>query len=384
MRVAVLTLFKGNYNYGGMLQSYALPYVIDKMGEYACQIAFRGGNNITYSTIFQQCRQYSLGEIVAKLWQRYVERKTFIIDAKLRQRKLLFDRFESEHIRVSRVYPLSDIDQLGRDYDAYVVGSDQVWNPNVANRFYVLDFPIRDNAMRISYAASIGRGFISKHEGKCLKRYLDEFDRISVREESARVLLKKADVHVPVTTVLDPTMLLSCDEWAEVCAERIIKQKYVLMYAFSDCRFKESLFEHYRTLGYEIVFIPYVKQKYNSFDGKTQMKAIWDVGPAEFLSLIRFADIVITDSFHGAVFSIIFNRHFYVFQRDRAKAKTSKNARLTDLLSLFNLEGRMVASMSDIQQDGKSIDYAAVNVKLAKLAKFSKAWLKSALNNGQQ
>lgn len=334
-----------------------------------------------YSTQLQQCRQYSVGEIIAKLWQRHIERKTFLIENKLRQRKLLFDRFESEHIKVSRYYSISDIDQLGTDYDAYIVGSDQVWNPNVANRFFVLDFPIKNNAFRISYAASIGRGYISRHEGKCLKRYIDEYDRVSVREESAKVLLEKAGVQLPITTVLDPTMLLSCDEWLEVCAERIVKQKYVLLYAFSDCSLKDGLYEHYHALGYEVVYIPYVRQKYNTFDGDTPMKALWDVGPSEFLSLIRFADMVITDSFHGAVFSIIFNRRFYVFQRDSEKAKTSKNARLSDLLSLFNLENRMNKCLDDIKQDETSIDYSKVNIELARLAKFSKEWLKSALNN---
>ena len=88
-----------------------------------------------------------------------------------------------------------------------------------------------------------------------------------------------------------------------------------------------------------------------------------------------------TDSFHGAVFSIIFNRDFYVFQRDNAKAKTSKNVRLTDLLRLFSLERRIITSMSDIRQDGTSIDYDKVNSALARSVKFSKDWLKSALNN---
>ena len=297
------------------------------------------------------------------------------------RRKCLFDKFEAEHIKVSRTYSISNINQLGMDYDAYVVGSDQVWNPNVANRFYVLDFPIKANALRISYAASIGRGYISRYEGKCMKPYLDEFDRISVREESAKLLLEKASVRLPITTVLDPTMLLSCDEWAEVCAERLIMQKYVLMYAFSDCKFKDDLYKNYKALGYEVVYIPYVKQRYNLFDGKTQMKAIWDVGPSEFLSLIRFADVVITDSFHGAVFSMIFNMDSAVFQRDNAKAKTSKNVRLTDLLHLFSLERRIITSMSDIRQDGTSIDYDKVNSALARSVKFSKDWLKSALNN---
>ena len=381
MRVAVLTLFKGNYNYGGMLQAYALPYVINKMRKNACQIAHTGGGNAMYFTKIQQCKQYSLSEIVQKLWQRHIESKTFLIESKLRQRKLLFDRFESEHIKVSRNYSLSDIEQLGKDYDAFVVGSDQVWNPNVANRFFVLDFPIRDNAKRISYAASIGRGYISKYEGKCLKLFLDKFDSISVREESAKALLQKADVHVPITTVLDPTMLLSYDEWADICAERIIKQKYVLMYAFSECKFRQSLYDYYHALGYKVVYIPYVKQKYNNFDGKSCMHALWNVGPSEFLSLIRYADVVVTDSFHGAVFSIIFNKCFYVFQRDSTKAKTSKNVRLTDLLHLFGLENRIITGLSGIKARRDTIKYSYVNDELSRLAEVSKTWLKSALNN---
>lgn len=208
---------------------------------------------------------------------------------------------------------------------------------------------------------------------------MDSFDAISVREASAKALLEKAEVKVSIKIVLDPTMLLSTEEWNQVCSERMIKEKYVLLYSFSNCLFQNELKDFYTSLGYQIIFIPYVKQKYNKFDGISPLRPMWNVGPAEFLSLIRYADVVVTDSFHGAVFSIMYNRTFYVFNRDNVKAKTSKNVRLCDLLNLYGLSDRMIENVENLKKLNDNINYVSINQKRMMFADESIKWLQQSL-----
>lgn len=381
MKTGILTIFNGNYNYGGMLQAYALAKVCNDMGYTACQVRFNGGTNIIYSSRLQQCKQYSFFEIISKFREKLLEKKgRNIIDVKLKGRKNLFDKFVQNYIPLSeKYYSISSKNELVQDFDAFVVGSDQVWNPNVVNAFYVLDFPLQKKARKISYAASIGRGYLSKHESSVLKKYLDDFDFISVREASAKELLEKANVVVPIKTVLDPTMLLDRESWMSICADRIIKEKYILLYSFSNCPFQEELKEYYGSMGYKVVYIPYAKQTYNGYDEKSPFTPMWNIGPSEFLSLISYADYIITDSFHGAVFSIIFNRQFFVFNRDSNKAKTSKNARLVDLLTNFNLSDRIIGCVEELKSKKESISYLKINQIRAEYGKQSLEWLKKAL-----
>ena len=140
-----------------------------------------------------------------------------------------------------------------------------------------------------------------------------------------------------------------------------------------------ELKDFYTSLGYQIIFIPYVKQKYNKFDGISPLRPMWNVGPAEFLSLIRYADVVVTDSFHGAVFSIMYNRTFYVFNRDNVKAKTSKNVRLCDLLNLYGLSDRMIENVENLKKLNDNINYVSINQKRMMFADESIKWLQQSL-----
>lgn len=377
MKIAIFTIFRGNYNYGGMLQAYALSRTLQLMGHDAYQILFVGGRNPIYKSKIEQCKQYSLKEIILKILEKRVERKIYLIEDKIQKRKQLFDEFENHLIKKTKEYSINDMDQLGSDFDAFIVGSDQVWNPNVVNEFYFLDFKMNNNAKKISYAASIGRNYISKHEGKCFQQYLNRFDSISVREVSAQNLLKKVGVNVPIVTVLDPTMLVTAKEWNDVSQVRMIPGKYVLIYSFSSCSFQKEIKNYYESKGLKIVFIPYAKQKYNKFDNVSLFEAMWSVGPAEFLSLVKNAEFVITDSFHGAVFSIIFNKQFFVYNRDCENAKTSKNIRLRDLMNLFGLEDRMINRA--VFNDNDMIEYKRVNDIMENLRNESISWLINAL-----
>ena len=147
----------------------------------------------------------------------------------------------------------------------------------------------------------------------------------------------------PITTVLDPTLLLSIEDWGKVSAKRLVNEKYALVYFFSDSlevRKKAQKFCEER--GLELIFIPYAKQEYNLSDWKGPGRRMTEVGPREFVSLVKNAEFVFTDSFHGAVFSLIHQVPFAVFERNKS-GHVSMNSRLYDLLDLFREKNRLVS-----------------------------------------
>lgn len=382
MKIAIATIFRGNHNYGGMLQAYALQRKIKDLVplNYEVQtLNLAPIRNPLYPSLLSRCRQYSLTQIMEKIMMTRIERKTYLIADKLKVRHDLFYQFSSEYISQSVLYKVDDIDKIAQDFDLLICGSDQIWNPNVVNRVLIGDLEGNNQIRLISYAASIGRSMLSKYEKEYYIPRLKRFEKVSVRENSAKKILDELDIERTVDVVLDPTMLLGYDDWDRMTSGRIIETPYVLLYSFSDYRFKHQLVEYYNKKGIQVFYIPYAKQKYNTFDGKCKMIPLWDVGPREFLSLIKYADVVYTDSFHGTVFSILFNKEFYVYNRSNGNRRTSMNSRISDLLKTFGLEEQLQSSEELDFSNRRSIEYNVINYKLRKSREFSIDWLKKAL-----
>lgn len=378
-KVATCTLFHHNYNYGGILQAYALQNAIEKIGfeSYVVDYNDKVCINPIYPTLLSRLSQYSVTEILSKVKEILLSKTHKGLNHKLKKRISLFDSFISKNIKTTETVDDCNFKSISDRFDAFVCGSDQVWNPNAVKKLYLLSLPINSKAIKISYAASISRNALSNNEMRIMLPAIAQFDAVSVREQTGAQILKKCGV-ANVKTVLDPTMLLSKYDWSIVTANRLIDNPYILVYSFSDCPFKEDLVVYYKTQGIEVYYIPFAKQEYNSFDGKTQMKPIFDVGPAEFLSLIKYADFVYTDSFHGSVFSILFERDFAVYERD-GKGKTSKNSRMYDLLSSFRLSNRLIKTEFE-EIASTPINYAEINAILEAMRKDSCQWLYNVLN----
>lgn len=376
MKVAICTIFHRNYNYGGMLQAFALQYKLKQMGFDAYTVNYDNGANPIYPSLFSRCKQYTLKQLFAKLRNVYIERKTYLISEHLDKRIELFTQFALENISQTKIYTDATCDELGRSFDVFICGSDQIWNPNVVSKFYLCDFETSSDVIKIAYAASIGRDNLTQRESQFMIPYLNNYTAIAVREKSARSILKQNNVNKPIEVVLDPTFLLTMNQWDDICSSRIILEPYVLMYSFSNCFLKTYIMEYYKKRSYRVVFIPYAKQKYNAFDRDCQMEPMWEIGPAEFLSLIKYADYVYTDSFHAVVFSIIFNKQFYVYERS-TKGQTSMNSRIYDLLDLFDLNGRLIRA-TEIPENNY-IAYDSVNEKVQEMRIYSVDWLQQVL-----
>lgn len=377
IKIGTLTLFEGNFNYGGLLQACALCKVLNDLGCDCQVLSYSDAFNPVYPSTRKLLSQYGMKEITKKMLEK--------MNAKIGSRN--FKRILS--IRTTRIYTFVDqyiphtehyddkkLLEEYACYDVLISGSDQVWNPNCARKGFLQMFPHK-NIRKISYAASISRNSLSEYEKAIMLPAILDFDFVAVREKTAQEILNKEGFgHVFVT--IDPTLLLNGEEWNAMASHRIVDKNYVLCYFFSDSRkYREDLAKMCKEKKLELVYIPYAKQEFNRFDNRGAGKPLYDIGPAEFLSLFKYAQYVFTDSFHGTVFSLIYQKKFWVLERDKT-SKTSMNSRLCDLLAEVNLSDRLIANVSNTMGLGDGVNYESVNGIISSLQRDSLEYLKKA------
>lgn len=365
-KIGTLTLFDENNNYGGTLQAFALCNAINLMG-YNCEvIKYHNGKNPIYPDSKSKMVQYSNLEVLNKVKNKLLYKLNFLIANTLAERNQLFENFRNIYIPHSTLYTDDTIKNTLDKYDVFISGSDQVWNPNAVQYGFLQSF-VDQNKIKCSYAASISRDKLSEHEKEILIPYIEKFDCISVRENTAKKILKECGIE-NVEVNIDPTFLVDKKIWKTIIGEPIQKKKYIICYFFSDSyKYRKKLQKFCEKNNYELLFIPYAQQVYNVKDSFGMGKKINKVGPIEFLNLIYNAEFVFTDSFHGVAFSIIFNRNFYVFTRDNNENKTSKNSRIYDILNKFGLQKQLVSDNFNIDEIDKNlINYKEVNTLLEK------------------
>lgn len=375
--IAILTKYYKNYNYGGVLQGYALKRVLKEKGYVVDIISYdvNKNPNPVYKSIYEQSKQYGIKSATNKIIEKSVGKFKFLIKDILKDRIAKFEEFMQYD---TKEYDDSNLEELNGEYNIFISGSDQIWNPNAVRKLYLQSF-VKKGKKKISYAASIGRNKLSKTEADILIPYLKEFDCLSVRENTARELLNKY-TNSKIEVVLDPTLLLEKEEWNEISSEPIHSKPYALFYFFSDSKkIREKVMNFCKLNNIDLVMIPYANQQFNFSDSKGPGIRINSIGPKEFISAIKNADYIFTDSFHGAVFSIINEKQFFVFERNK-KEHVSMNSRLYDLLDNFKLKDRLI-SLQNIEKINniKKINYEEVNNKKKELKRKSMEFLDKSL-----
>jgi len=342
------------YNYGASLQAYALMKYLESKG-HDVQI-------IDYKPDYL-CARYSFWYIDSKSkYRKSCDRNKLIhllfalvkypSRHKTIARKRPFDKFKDKYLKITNCRYESN-EELKIDApraDLFITGSDQVWNTAMQNgkdpAFY-LDF-VPKGAVRASYAASFGISDIEKGYELFAQKMLHKLNYISVRETTGLKILESLEVKGG-TQVLDPVFLLTREEWSSIIKKEI-KEKYLLVYDFlHDPVIEEAAIRIAKEKGWKIYSInDYLPLIYAD-------KNISDAGPVQFMELINSCQLFISNSFHGTVFSIIFEKEFYVFN-----IKTlNNNSRMIDFLSLLNLSSRHVSSQEQINLI-ESIDYTKV------------------------
>lgn len=356
-KIAILTLYYQNYNYGGLLQAYALQKIIETMGYECKQIAYK-----------RRRRDVFFRKIRVILRMPYIEKKDFVlyyidkIKRKTNKEKDIsnrtIDKFNEfmEIIPHTEVVDSKKISRLINEFDLYVVGSDQVWNPEFTSSVFLFDF-LPDNVPRISYAASIRLNKLERNDIKKMKKYLEKFSYISVREKNAKLLLENIGINRGIDVLVDPTMLLKRRDWDRIAVLPEYDFDYIFLYLVRENSCLNQIKEFARRNQLKIVSVLQPGRIIESDGDDNIIQTI--AGPREFLGLIKKATYVIPNSFHGTVFSIIYNKQFYTYglsyQDDRKKT----------ILDEFNLRDRLIDYSVDINRvDWKEIDYETINTKL--------------------
>ena len=359
MKIGIVTLV-GYFNYGNRLQSYALQRAIQ---------------NITGETV------ETLNFVKDSRWKEYIRiflnrqsGRLKINSYKDIKKELKFRMFSLKYIKSVRIKVKDGEIQKKKtkQFDVFVVGSDQVWNPyywdntnNLDVQRYLLEFS--ESRKKISYAASFGVEDIGQEWTFEFKNALKKFDAISVREVTGQRIVNRL-VETQADVVLDPTMLLSNEEWKKLKKPLEIKKKYILIF---------SLGNRFDNMGY---IEKYAKENnYMLINMSDSESEFYSSGPCTFLSLIDNAAMVITDSFHATVFSIIFQTDFIIVNR-KQKSQKDMSSRIRTLLETFELGERYGNLEENLET---KCDFTGTNSILEKERARSYEWLKRAIAIGE-
>lgn len=370
-------------NYGSMLQALATGKKLQDLGyEYEF---IRYTRKPTLGLIVR-----SLGRIPEMAASKIEHLKR---DQKLKQypeiavaiktRNKCFDAFMNQNFTLlsPKYETFKEINKAAYNYAAVMVGSDQLWRPEgYSTGFYNLMF-VPENVPKIAYATSFGVSQIPERKKKIAKTFLKRIEHISVRELRAAEMIKELTGR-DVPTVVDPTLLFTGEEWRKIIqSQKLIKDNYIFCYLLgSNPQHRKWVEELKKQTGYKIVTIPHLDEFVESDVGFGDYQ-LYDVGPAEFVNLIRNAEYVCTDSFHGTVFSILNHKKFVTFNRFADGSRNSRNSRIESLISQTGLEKRQMTrkEQSIVDLISVEIDYECVDTKLNQMRNKSIEYLSSAL-----
>ena len=334
-KIVYTITFHNAHNYGAMLQTYALQNKIINLGYETEVIDFLSEDLIKGYKVKLFNFSNGIKSCISSLTSYSIRKKRYEI----------FEKFLKEKIKLTerRYFTIEDLRKDNEIFDICITGSDQVWNPAIVySPAYFLSFGSK-NTKRISYAASFGQEKILKEYEEKVEEHLKNFDYISVREKSGINLVKKLSGK-DATQVLDPVFLLSKDEWKKL-ENNIIKDfnlenGYILVYSMEkNPLIMETAEKLKKYLNKPIVII------HSSYGLKTQIEILRSkninipvAGPQEFITLFANADCIVTNSFHGTAFSIVFDKPFL------SVPHTTRNTRLQSILELLKLEKRFIST----------------------------------------
>ena len=355
-------------NYGSVLQTLATQEVLSLMG-YESEIVNYTRQNCTYSFLkekvfssYRNCKDIRSFYPIAKMLEA---RWCF----KTKKRRKIFDTFRKKYINLSKEYPSSkELYDNPPTADVYITGSDQTWNceynGGILGEYFLNYAPL--NAKRIALSVSIGIEHIPEELAEDMAYYVKRYNGISVREESAVTALKELGYNNAVH-LIDPTLILSADEWTKLLNLKKMKKKFVFVYQLNFNKAMLSFTEQLaKDNNLEIVILTLEKCKNINF----KHTIVKNCTPIQFLELIKNAEYVVTDSFHGTAFSFNFNKNVYVFNPPKY------STRLFSILKLLGSEFRLVNQES--WKEIADIDYKNVNFVLAGERQKAKSFL---LNN---
>ena len=361
---AGLVTFYHIHHYGALLQAAATERAVESLGG-ACEIIdyYVNQNNDLFR------KPTGVGSAAADV-------HTALHYKALRDRYQRFERFSKDHLRISghRFESLEELRSAELPYDLILSGSDQIWNPKIFpdGRFDPVFFGAFSTRRKIAYAPSFGVPHIPEGMEEELRSYLEQFSHISVRERQGREIVKEiTGKDVPV--VLDPTLLLTAEQWSAMAAPLDRSGGYILCYCISKpgalAPYIQRLAEE---TGLPVVQLCGIRQKVHP-----KAACVLDAGPSEFLGLFQNASYVCTNSFHGTVFSVQFQKPFFTAVAPSELA-APESSRTFSILSRLGLTERIIGTGATAGLDD-TIDWADVDRRLRAARQSSLDYLRAAL-----
>lgn len=363
-RIGILTYHSG-YNYGACLQAYALQSTLKKLGYDSEVINFETDEFVASREMFSHhpTRKKEFVKIITRLpyWNS------------LHKRQAMFDNFTSNVLIATPRFKTEDeVVAHADDYDCIICGSDQIWNLSkdhdapAANPLFFLNFPKKQR--RVAYAASFAKWVkeAPMHEDEFMP-WIKLFDSISVREQDGVDYLRSRDIKCELT--LDPTILLDSSDYEQIACEKLIEKKYIAMFGWNTNSDLILAAKHVsQQLGLPVYNI--VPPPRGMFCGIPRKL---DVGPCEFLSIIKNAEFVVTNSFHGTAFSTTFEKPYVSI------ITGEPDTRMFSLLNQLGLSDHLVTK-DQVNLDAiYKTDFGKVNEKKVLLRQSSFEYLKHSL-----
>lgn len=364
LKIGILTFHRA-HNYGAVLQAYALQTHLKQMGHEAEIIDYRPAYienaysfwpTLTGKSLFRKIKSLIYFGLVAY---------------KKLKRWRVFEEFINNRFCLSKKIYKAPFNE-NFDYDVYVLGSDQIWNPKITNGYDLVftgGFLVSPKAKKIAYAASKESENLNASAMAFFKKNLLNFEGVSVRESVlANLLQPLTEKHIE--TVLDPTLLVDCQIWYDMAKRPQVDCKYVLLYQMRDNSHAVRIAKHVaEQLGAKVV---HLEARLRLFPDKNSYQ---NSSPEEFLGWIKSAECVITTSYHGVAFSIAFSKPFYTL-----RLNDGADSRAASLLSELSLTERIL-KVEDCPKF-EVIDYAIVNQNLVCLRDRCRRFLVKHLNGG--
>lgn len=356
------------YNSGASLQTYALMSYLENLNHEVEIIDYKPDYLSNHYKLLAVSNPKYETNIILKIMYIILKFPGRILALK---NKVPYDQFKKDYLKITKTRYKSN-DELKENLpqaDVYIAGSDQIWNPTFKNgkdpAFY-MDF-VPDNKNKISYAASFAVEEFPLELRDKTSKMINRINSISVREKSGLDILSSMNIKDGVQ-VLDPVFLLDKEHWNSMCNSTNFNEKYLFVYDFdNNDLIKEIALKIANEKNLKI---------YTVFKSDYSDKCIKNIGPLDFITYIKNAEFIISNSFHGTAFSLIFEKDFCVVNRQE-----KINTRMRDLLSDLELDSRLVDKSYDISEISKNIYYDKVSKILNDKVEYSKLFLKSAIYN---
>lgn len=343
-KIGILTL-NGNYNYGNRLQNYALQEVLKSL-DLQCE-------TIINETYIDKNIKLSKFDKYKRFKNKKLSEKALIIYNKInikihkkeignleKSRTEIFKKFSKDFINETQyTISLNNIPKdLNEKFDYFICGSDQVWNPNDPMVSEINFMTFTENKKRMTYAPSFGVATLSNKYKEEYKKWLDGIDNISVREEEGAKIIKELTGKDAIV-VVDPTMLITSEKWLSISKVHVSKpkEKYLLTYFLGEIskETKQKIRKIAHSNNLQIVNLATLKDK-----------KYYVSGPSEFIDYINDAELFMTDSFHGCVFSLLLETPFIVCDRV-GQGDNKINSRIETFLKKFELQSRKFDEVTD-------------------------------------